>query len=344
MCAVGKRFISFWKEKQMEYISLSLASLVNWGWLQIGPYVHLNINPILLQLGPLALRWYGLMYVVGIVMGLWGIRGYTARKGISQDQIYRVLWWCLVAGLVGGRLYFVIQQPDLVSGYLQQPWRILATWEGGMAFFGAIFAIIPVLFWRALHERLNPLVMLDAAALFAACGQLFGRIGNLINGDIIGYPSTLPWSTVYDHLQSWACLNPATCHVPVQPAAGYELLLNVVMLVVLLGLSRRFRRPGMLMATYLFGYCITQFLVFFVRANMIVPLGSLNWGLKQAQWTSLLVFLVLIPLTLWARSWRYARPIPEGELPATVGVSQKHSRRGEQNEPKAIPLEKREHA
>lgn len=80
---MGKLFISSWKAKQMEHFSLSLASLVDWGWLQIGPYVHLDINPVLLQLGPLALRWYGLMYVVGIVMGLWCIRGYTARQGIS---------------------------------------------------------------------------------------------------------------------------------------------------------------------------------------------------------------------------------------------------------------------
>lgn len=192
-----------------------------------------------------------------------------------------------------------------------------------MAFYGAIFLIVPVLFWRAIKARLNPLVVLDAGALFAACAQPFGRIGNLINGDIIGYQSTLPWSTVYDNTASWACQNSAagTCHVPVQPAAGYELLLNLLLIGVLLILARRYRRPGMLMATYLFGYTITQFLVFFVRANIVVPLGPLDWGLKQAQWTSLIFFLVLIPLTLWVRRWRYARPVPVGEIAATFGMA-----------------------
>lgn len=306
----------------MGSIPATLADLINWGWLSIDPYIHININPVIVNIGPLALRWYGLMYVVGIVLGLWFIRKYTERKGISQEQVYRVLWWCVIAGLIGGRLYFVVQQPDLVSHYLLQPQHILATWEGGMAFFGAIFAVVPILFWRGLRERVNPLVMLDAAALFAACGQIFGRIGNLINGDIIGYPSTLPWSTIYVNPNSWACLDPTTCNVPVQPAAGYEMLLNIVLLVVLVLLARRFRRPGALMATYLFGYCITQFIVFFARANIIVPLGPLDWGLKQAQWTSLIVLLVLIPLTYLVMRTRLATPVPSGEIAATYGIPQ----------------------
>jgi Prolipoprotein diacylglyceryl transferase len=76
-------------------------------------------------------------------------------------------------------------------------------------------------------------VALDAGVLFASVGQIFGRIGNLVNGDIIGYPSTLPWSTIYQHPASWACLNRATCNVPVQPAAAYELLTNLTKLALL---------------------------------------------------------------------------------------------------------------
>jgi phosphatidylglycerol:prolipoprotein diacylglycerol transferase len=300
---------------------MTLASLIDWGWLRIGPYIHINIDPVIVHIGPLALRWYGLMYAVAIAMGLWLIRKYTARKGISQDQVYRVLWWCVIGGLIGGRLYFVIQQPDLVTGYLEQPWRILATWEGGMAFFGAIFVVVPILFWRSLRMRINPFVMLDAAALFAACAQPFGRIGNLINGDIIGFASNLPWATVYDNPNSWACqVNPAICHVPVQPSAGYELLLNLVLIALLLFLARRYRKPGALMATYLFGYCITQFTVFFVRMNDIVPLGPLDWGLKQAQWTSIIFAIVLIPITILAMRSHFARPVPAGEVAATYGM------------------------
>src|SRR5713226_4214385 len=291
------------------------------GGIPLLAYIPINIDPVIFYIGPLALRWYGLMYVVGIVLGLWFIRGYTKRKGISQDKVYRILWWCVVAGLIGGRLYFVIQQPNFFSFYIKQPQHILATWEGGMAFFGAIFLVIPTIFWRARVERINPLVAIDAGVLFAAAGQIFGRIGNVINGDIIGYRSTLPWSTVYQNHNSWACLNPATCNVPVQPAAGYELLTNLVLLAIMLYLARRVSRPGVLMLVYLFGYAITQFFLFFVRSNDIVSFFGLNWGLKQAQWTSLVVLLLLLPITYLVL--RYSKPVPKGEMAATYGIPQR---------------------
>jgi phosphatidylglycerol:prolipoprotein diacylglycerol transferase len=305
-------------------IFLTFVNIVNWGWLSIGPpYIYININPVIVQIGPVALRWYGLMYVVGIVIGLWAVRHYTERKGITQNTVYRILWWCVVAGLIGGRLYFVVQQPNFFSYYLAQPQHILATWEGGMAFFGAIFLVIPTIFWRSRVERINPLVAIDAGVLFAIVAQIFGRIGNLINGDIIGYHSTLPWSTVYQNPNSFACLNAAanTCNVPVQPAAGYELLSNVVVMILMFYLAYRLRRPGVLMLVYLYAYVITQFLLFFVRDNVVVTFLGLNWGLKQAQWTSLVVFIILLPITYLV--FRYSRPIPKGAVAATYGIPQK---------------------
>ena len=305
-------------------ITLPLAYLIDWGWLRIGPpYVYINIDPVIFRLGPLSVHWYGLMYVVAILLGLRIMQGYATRKGIDQDMVYRVLWWAIAAGLIGGRLYFVIQQPNLVSYYLANPIHIIATWEGGMAFFGAIFLTIATLLWRARVERINPLVLLDAGAIFAAAGQIFGRIGNLINGDIIGYPSTLPWSTVYQHPQSWACLNSlaGTCNVPVQPAAAYELLTNIVLLASILYLSRRITRPGLLILVYLYGYAISQFLLFYTRANDIVPFLGLNWGLKQAQWTAIVLLIVLLPITYFVL--RYSKPVPSGEIAATYGIPQK---------------------
>lgn len=298
------------------------ADIIDWGWLRIGPpYIYINIDPVLIHLGPLALRWYGLMYAVAILMGLWAIRGYTARKGIDQGMVYRILWWCVAAGVIGGRFYFVLQQPNFFSYYLAQPQHIFATWEGGMAFFGAIFLVIPTLAWRARIERINPLVLIDAGVLLAAAGQIFGRIGNLINGDIIGYRSTLPWSTVYENHSSWACLNPATCNVPVQPAAAYELLTNIVLLILMSYLARRLSRPGVLMLVYLYGYVMTQFFLFFTRDNEIVTFLGLNWGLKQAQWTSLVLLIALFPITYLV--FRYSQPVPEGEVAATYSILQK---------------------
>ncbi len=309
-----------------------IADLINWGWLRIGPpYIYININPVIFQMGPLAVRWYGLMYVVGILAGLQVAARYTARKGISEEALYRTLWCAIVAGLLGGRLYFVIQQHDFVQDYLQKPWNILATWNGGMAFYGAIFLVIPTLYWRARAEHVNPLVLIDAGVLFATAGQIFGRIGNLINGDIIGYRSTLPWSTVYVNPNSWAC-NPyvalPTCGTPVQPAAGYELISNLVLLVIMLYLAWRVTRPGILMLVYLFSYSILQFFLFFVRDNSIEAPFGLNWGLKQAQWTSLVLLVVLLPITYWVL--RTSKPVPAGEIAATYGIPQRFRKKYQQ--------------
>lgn len=318
-----------------------LAYLIDWGWLRIGPpYIYINIDPAIAHLGPLKLNWYGLMYAVAILVGIQVALGYANRKGITTSMVYRIIWWCIIAGLIGGRLYFVVQQPNFFSYYLPHPEHILATWEGGMAFYGAIFLVIPTLIWRARREHINPLVLIDAGVVFAAAGQIFGRIGNLINGDIIGYRSTLPWSTVYQNPNSWACLNPNTCNVPVQPAAAYELLTNLVVLGIMLYLARRVRRPGVLMLFYLFSYTISQFLLFFVRDNIFVTFLGLDWGLKQAQWTSLIVFIVLLPITYLV--FRYSKPIPEGEVAATYGIPQKPDKsekdekdeKNEQDEPK----------
>ena len=76
--------------------------LIDWGWLRIGPpYIYININPIIFNIGPIALRWYGLMYAVAIVLGLRIVRGYTTRKGITPAMTLRIIWWCIVAGLIG---------------------------------------------------------------------------------------------------------------------------------------------------------------------------------------------------------------------------------------------------
>ena len=93
----------------MGAIPVLTTYLIDWGWLRIGPpYIYININPVIFNIGPIALRWYGLMYAVAIVLGLRIVRGYATRKGITPAMTLRIIWWCIVAGLIGGRLYYVI--------------------------------------------------------------------------------------------------------------------------------------------------------------------------------------------------------------------------------------------
>lgn len=256
-------------------------------------FIYINIDPVLAQIGPVALRWYGLMYDIGIIVGLLIAYPYARKRGIGDDDIWAAVWPSILAGFVGARLYFVFQQP--LGPYLAEPWRIIATWEGGMAFYGAIIGVTLTLLAVARLRRMSIGTILDAGALFAVVGQAFGRIGNIINGDIVGPPTDLPWGFVYQHPNSFV----ADHTIAYQPAAVYELLFNIALFAVLWQLRHRFAKPGMLFVVYLTGYSLGQFALFFLRTEPLVALG-----LKQAQVTSL-VALALAGFAAW---WFSTRP------------------------------------
>jgi phosphatidylglycerol:prolipoprotein diacylglycerol transferase len=242
------------------------------------------------------------MYVVGIAAGLYVALPYAERLGISREKAYEVFWPVLIACLVGGRLYYVLQSN--FGWYVQHPQDILATWEGGMAFYGAVFLGIPALYLAARRVGASVAYLLDATALFIPVAQSFGRVGNLVNGDIIGYPSTAPWATQYTNPNNTFVPSHAVAYAP---AALYELLFSVGLFVLLWTLRNRFRIPGTLFALWLTLYSAGQFALFFARANTVVALG-----LKQAQWTALIVVVLTIPAWLvWRR--RYVRRRAENE-------------------------------
>lgn len=251
--------------------------------------IDIDISPVLFHVGPFAIHWYGLMYIVGIMVGLRVTLPYLERFGISQEQSYRIFWPTLVACLIGGRLYYVVQS-DL-GWFLRHPTRILATWEGGMAFYGAVFLGVPTVWFLCRRYDLSFLRFLDSAALFIPAAQTFGRIGNVINGDIVGYPSSLPWATRY--------INPSNTFVgshvlAYQPAAVYEMIFSAALFAALWLWRYRLQREGMLFVLWLSAYALGQFVLFAFRANPITL-----FGLKQAQLTSLLLLVFVVPLALW---------------------------------------------
>jgi phosphatidylglycerol:prolipoprotein diacylglycerol transferase len=233
-------------------------------------------------------HWYGIMYVVGIAAGAYVARRYVELLGADLQDMYDLLLWGIGAGLLGGRLFYVVQNRQ--SYYLHHPQDILAIWQGGMAFFGAIGGALVATVVFAHVRRIPVWPLLDVAAVFAAVGQPFGRVGNIVNGDIVGYATHLPWGVAYLNQHSLA---PAL-GVAYQPAPAYEMLANFVLLAVLLPLARRSPRPGVVAAFYLGGYSITQFVVFFWRANSITALG-----LKQAQLTSIVTLVASAALLWW---------------------------------------------
>lgn len=253
--------------------------------------IIINIDPILAQIGPLAVRWYGLMYVVGIGVGMYVALPYARQRGLEEEKVWSVFWWGLVGGLLGARLYYVVQS-DL-GAYFMEPWRILAMWEGGMAFFGAIAGAAAGLAIACKRENVPFWRLMDAGAIFAVVGQAFGRIGNIVNGDVVGYPTDLPWGFVYSHPRSFVADRAVAYH----PAAVYELLFNIILFGILWSLRFRLPRPGALFATYVILYSVGQFVLFFWRDNEVIL-----WGLKNAQLTAVVTIVAMAPVWLWLNS------------------------------------------
>lgn len=269
--------------------------------------VTIGIDPVAFSFGALSVHWYGIGYVVAIAFGLWVIRPYALFREVPIDRFWDLVTWCIPAGFVGGRLFYVVQNHPYA--YFTHPWRMVQVWDGGMAFFGAIIAVAVVLLIFTIKERWDFAAMLDVGALFALVGQPIGRLGNVINGDILGPPTHLPWGFVYSNVHSFA---PSTT-VAYQPAAIYEILANLVLIAVLFPLRKRFA-PGWFAAAYLAGYCLSQLIVFHWRTESI-----LGFGLRQAQWTAIvLLVLEAAVLALWMS--RGSRPLAARSERATATV------------------------
>jgi phosphatidylglycerol:prolipoprotein diacylglycerol transferase len=250
--------------------------------------IDIDIDPILVHVGGVAIHWYGIMYVVGIVAAYYAVLPYLIEHGVTREIAGRVFLPVIVAGLVGGRLYWVLQSKsslgDTVSYYARNPGQVIATWEGGMAFFGAIIGASLMIVYQCWRRKVPMWIVLDAAAMFAPFGQAFGRVGNIINGDIIGFKSNCPWCVRYVNANSLAPSHTASY----QPAAAYELLISLAIFAIVYSLRHKLHHFGELFGLYLMLYAASQFAIFFIRASEPVTLI----GLKQAQLTAIPIFVL----------------------------------------------------
>jgi phosphatidylglycerol---prolipoprotein diacylglyceryl transferase len=263
--------------------------------------IKIGIDPVLVTIGGLKIHWYGIMIALGLYAGIQVALRDAPRRGINRDQLMNVALLGAVLGILGGRLYYVVQNNP--SFYLHHPAEIIAVWQGGMAFFGAMFGGALALGISAWRWRMPFWSLLDVGALGMAIGQAIGRVGNIINGDIVGY-RTNGWGFEYTNPNTFGPAN-----VPVQPASLYELLISLALFLFLWNLRKRIHPEGMLAMIYIVLYSISQFFIFFLRDNVVI-LG----GLKQAQVTSLVVIALTLPLIAYLlRKEPLARP-PENQV------------------------------
>ncbi len=240
------------------------------------PFPH--IDPVALHLGPLAVKWYGLAYMAGLLLGWLYVRRLLSQERLwpgnappfPPDRADDLLLFMTLGVLVGGRLGNVLFYEPVY--YFNNPFEIPAVWKGGMAFHGGLIGSIVAILWFARRAGANPWSVLDVCAAAAPMGLFFGRLANFINAELWGRPSTA----------SWAMIFPGAGSMPRHPSQLYEAGLEGLALFLLLwwlAHSRlALRRPGVVAGTFLVGYALARsFCELFREPDFL--LGPLSAGM-----------------------------------------------------------------
>lgn len=242
--------------------------------------MHPQFDPVAIQLGPLAIHWYGLMYLLAfaqfLILGRMRVQQepFLSLKWSFKD-VEDILFWGVVGVILGGRLgYVLFYMPDF---YLSNPLNIFKVWEGGMSFHGGLLGVLVALLWFAKSRKLSYFVVTDFVAPLVPLGLAFGRLGNFINGELWGRPSDWPWAMVF----------PAVDQVARHPSQLYQFAGEGLLLAILLWVyARKPRARGQVSGLFLLGYGVCRFIVEFAREPDAF-LGLLGLGLSMGQWLSL---------------------------------------------------------
>lgn len=215
-----------------------------------------HINPIALEIGPLAVRWYGLAYLAGIFSAYLFLKKEFLRVfGWTSETVLDLFSWIVFGILFGGRIGYVLFY-DLPY-FLSYPAHVFAVWEGGMSYHGGALGAMVGLILFARKRRVDPWALLDFLGIGSCFGLFFGRLANFINGELYGRVSDVPWAMVF----------PSGGPFARHPSQLYEALCEGVLLfAVLYGLKRRVSlKPGQLFGCYVLGYGLCRFMIEFFR-------------------------------------------------------------------------------
>jgi phosphatidylglycerol:prolipoprotein diacylglycerol transferase len=253
--------------------------------------VHPEIDPIAFSIGPLAVRWYGIMYLVGFAAAWWlGMRRIAkAMAPITRAQFDDLIFFAVLGVILGGRLgYVLFYKPGY---YVAHPLEIFAVWQGGMSFHGGLLGVILAMAWVAWRTRVDFLRLMDFIAPLCPLGIGAGRLGNFINGELYGRVTDVPWGMLFR----------GAGDAPRHPSQLYEFALEGLALFLLLWwFSSKPRLRGEVSALFLIGYGVFRFIAEFGREPDAF-LGLLSLGLSMGQWLSAPMILAGVALFAWAR-------------------------------------------
>ncbi|MBX9697918.1 MAG: prolipoprotein diacylglyceryl transferase [Acetobacteraceae bacterium] len=252
------------------------------------------IDPVLVEIGPFAIRWYALAYIVGIVLGWLLARRTVALLPVAatREQIDDFVTWCTLGIILGGRLgYVLFYRP---GHYLLHPAEILAVWQGGMSFHGGMLGVAVAMVWFCRRQGLPLLRFTDRVAPVVPIGLFFGRIANFINGELWGRVSDVPWAMVFP------TGGPEPRHPSQLYQAGMEGVLLFLLLVALVWRPAIRAREGFVTGAFLAGYAVAR-LVGEIFRQPDAHLGFLAGGVTMGQLLSLPMLAAGLWLMLRAR-------------------------------------------
>lgn len=256
-----------------------------------------TINPVLIAFGPLAIRWYALSYIAGLILGWALIRRVLAANSLwgaaprpGPASIDDLLVYCAVGVIVGGRLGNVLFYDP--GYYFAHPFEILKIWEGGMAFHGGLIGALIGIMLFSWRYRAPALTVLDLACLAAPIGIFFGRLANFIKPELWGRPTDVPWAIVF----------PGSDGLPRHPSQIYEALLEGLAVFVVLCIAARFgalRRPGLIAGAFGALYGLARIFCEFYR-DPDPRLEDLGGGLTMGMVLSAPLVIIGLGLMAWS--------------------------------------------
>ena len=260
-----------------------------------------SIDPVLIAIGPVVIRWYALAYVAGLLGGWWIMARMAERPPapgrkpvLTRALVDDFLIWATLGVILGGRMgYVIFYQGDY---FIDNPLRVFAIWRGGMSFHGGLAGVVLATILFARKRSIPILAIGDLACLVAPIGLFLGRIANFINAELYGRPSDVPWAMVFptDRLQQ-----------PRHPSQLYEAALEGLLLFAILLALVKFAhargRPGLISGTFMVGYGIFRSFAETFREPDI-QIGFLAGGTTMGQWLSVPVFIAGLWLVVRALS------------------------------------------
>ncbi|SDM04138.1 phosphatidylglycerol:prolipoprotein diacylglycerol transferase [Geoalkalibacter ferrihydriticus] len=250
-----------------------------------------QIDPVIVEIGPLALRWYGMMYLLGFFVAYLLISHLSRLRGLplKRDDISDLIFYAVVGVIVGGRLGYVIFYNPL--HFLSHPLEIFAIWTGGMSFHGGLLGVVVAAVWFVHKKQLPLLLTGDILVMASAPGLGFGRLGNFINAELWGRTTDMPWGMIF----------PGAGPLPRHPSQLYQAVLEgLVLSVVLYILHRRQARAGVPLFTFVALYGLFRFIVEFFR-EPDAHLGLLWGGATMGQLLSLPMIAAGLIGIFWCR-------------------------------------------